>query len=432
MMNDGAQTWLLLLATFQYMFTGPSYEIFIQLATAWTLCPGRRVITRIYQIAEPLGHRAHDAYHRFFSDGAWNLAMLWKLLAKLSIDRLCRAGAIELSLDDTAFHKSGRKVDGAGWWRDAVRSTGQKVVHCFGLNLVVLTYCYTPAWGGEPLGLPIDMRLHRKGGASLLQLAEEMIGEVAGWFPEREFALCADGFYAPLAGASLPRTSLTSRMRRDAAIYQPLPPARGRRQRGRPRKKGQRLPTPAGLAAKEKSWRSLSVNIRGHVKTRRVAVHDVVWYAVCPDKPVRLVLCRDPEGKEEDDFFFTTDLEATAREVIERYGSRWSIEDTFKNTKQLLGAQDPQLWKPLGPERAAAFSLWLYSMIWLHYIQTRGAKPSWIPLPWYPQKKTPSFADALASLRRALWRERIFSNSENRPLPRKMIDTLVEALAYAA
>jgi hypothetical protein len=282
------------------------------------------------------------------------------------------------------------------------------------------------------LGLPINMRLHRKGQPTLLQLAAEMIHEVAGWFPDREFALCADGFFAPLAGAPLPRTSLTSRMRRDAAIYKPLAPMRSKRKRGRPRKKGQRLPTPAQLAVKEKSWRSVTVNIRGKQKSRLVAVYDVVWYAVFPKKAVRLVICRDHEAKEEDDFLFTTDLDATAREVIERYGARWSIEDTFKNTKQLLGGQEPQLWKPLGPERAAAFSLWLYSMIWLHYIKRRGTKPTWIRVPWYPKKKTPSFADALASLRRDLWREKIFSNFEAGPLPRKIIDNLVQTLAYAA
>ncbi len=313
-----------------------------------------------------------------------------------------------------------------------MRSTGQKTVHCFGLNLVVLTFCHTPPWGGEPLGLPINMRLHRKGGASLLQLAAEMMREVAGWFPEQEWALCADGFYAPLAGASLPRAALTSRMRRDAAIYTPLAAQRGKRKKGRPRKKGNRLPTPMQRAAKEKSWQSLTVHIRGKQKTRLVAVYDVVWYAVCPNNPVRLVICRDPQAKERDDFFFTTDLNTTARDVIERYGSRWSIEDTFKNTKQLLGGADPQLWRPLGPERAAAFSLWLYSLVWLHHLKRRGAKPTWIPLPWYPKKNTPSFADALASLRRDLWRDRIYSTSEQGPLPRKMIDNLVETLAYAA
>jgi hypothetical protein len=100
-------------------------------------------------------------------------------------------------------------------------------------RILLLTVCVQPPWGGEPLGLPINLRLHRKGQATLLELAEEMVREVSGWFPDRTFALCADGFYAPLAGADLPRTSFTSRMRSDAALYRPAPPRRPR-QRGAP------------------------------------------------------------------------------------------------------------------------------------------------------------------------------------------------------
>jgi hypothetical protein len=43
---------------------------------------------------------------------------------------------------------------------------------------------------------------------------------------------------------------------------------------------------------------------------------------------------------------------------------RWSIEDTFKNTKQSLSSEEPQTWKGQWPERAAVISLWLYSMVW--------------------------------------------------------------------
>ena len=52
-------------------------------------------------------------------------------------------------------------------------------------------------------------------------------------------------------------------------------------------------------------------------------------------------------------------------QVIEQYAGRWSIEDTFKNVKQHLAGHTPQSWKHKGPERTAAFSLWLYSLVWL-------------------------------------------------------------------
>jgi hypothetical protein len=62
---------------------------------------------------------------------------VWKVVAQLMVTALCETGVIRMDLDDTTFHKSGRKIVGASWWRDAVRSTGTKVVHCFGLNVIV-------------------------------------------------------------------------------------------------------------------------------------------------------------------------------------------------------------------------------------------------------------------------------------------------------
>lgn len=430
-MTGSAEEWRLLLEGFATVFCHPSFMLFTRLATAWTMCPGRHTLTRVYQIAEPSQDKAHDAYHRFLREGSWRMGALWELVAKLLVNAFYPRDDILADLDDTVFHKTGRKVAQAAWWRDAVRSTGQRVVHCFGLNLVLLTLRVKAPWGGEPLGLPVNMRLHRKKGPTLLDLAEEMAREFAGWFPDRGIQLAADGFYAPLAGRAMPRLHLTSRMRRDAAIYEPAPKRR-KGKRGRPRKRGRRLPPPEQLAGTKHGWSKVSVNIRGKPAMRLVLVRDVLWYAVCPERPVRLVISRAPDGSEQDDFFFTTDLSTTAQIVIGSYAGRWSIEDTFRNVKQLLGGQDPQTWKDQGPERAAAFSFWMYSIVWVWYVQTYGCRRSWIPLPWYPEKRSPSFADALAALRRSLWTERLFAHSDKHSLQRKMTTVIINVLATAA
>jgi hypothetical protein len=132
---------------------------------------------------------------------------LWRLLAQLLVATFYPQGDIPLDLDVTLFHKSGHKNQSAAWWRDALRSTGKKVVHGFGLNLVLLTLAVTPLgvpWGGEPLGLPINLRLHRKHGTGLLELAQEIIEDLGQWLPEPCFAVCADGFYAPWPAGACP------------------------------------------------------------------------------------------------------------------------------------------------------------------------------------------------------------------------------------
>lgn len=430
-MTGGADAWSALLALFLECFHQPTAQVFCRLAIGWVLCPGRHTLTRVYPLAEPQSQKAHDAYHRFFRAGAWCMAQLWERLARRLVERFHPQGVIPLTLDDTTFHKTGRKVDGAGWWRDAVRSTGQTLVRCFGLNLVVLCVRIDPPWGGEPLSLPINARLHRKGQETLLDQSEAMMREVAGWFPERRLHLSADGFYATLAGRALPSAHLTSRMRSDAALYAP-PPRRRPHQKGRSRKKGRRLPSPKQMAQRRQGWQRVTVVMRGKPRSRLLLSLDVLWYAVSPNTLVRLVISRDPEGHEEDDLFFTTDLNAAPSSVVGDYAGRWSIEDTFRNVKQSLGAENPQCWKGPGPERAAAFSFWIYSAVWLWYLETQKMRCSWIPRPWYPQKTTPSFADALACLRRALWHERLFVNSEKIPLPAKIATTLINVLAMAA
>jgi len=68
--------WLELLAAFIPGFTAASLPLFVQIATSWVLCPGRRTITRMYALIDPRERRAHDAYHRFFRVGAWSHSRL--------------------------------------------------------------------------------------------------------------------------------------------------------------------------------------------------------------------------------------------------------------------------------------------------------------------------------------------------------------------
>ena len=260
-MSRAANAWDLLLAVFAQAFTQPSFALFDDLVCAWVLCPGRRTVTRMIRVMDPAGRRCHDAYHRFLRAGAWSTVVVWELLVISLVDRLSPEGKLQVDLDDTLFHKTGRKVEGAGIFRDAVRSRAKSVVYALGLNLVVLTLRIRPPWGGEPLGLPINARLYRKRGPSHLDLGEAMIREIANWLPSRSFALACDGAYASLAGRSLPRTHVTSRIRRDAALYDPPPPrqrdsgaVRARRASGYPARS--RSPVGAGRDGYALPWRN--------------------------------------------------------------------------------------------------------------------------------------------------------------------------------
>jgi hypothetical protein len=428
-MATTTSAWTSLIQQFLPFFTQPAGVIFARLILGWILCPVRRTVTGMLPFADPLGEHAHDAFHRILPHARWSMAKLWQKLAKILIQAFCRNGIITLALDDTLFHHSGRKINGAGWWRDAVRSTKSKTVYAWGLNLVVLTLQIQPPWGGEPLGLPINMRLHRKNQASLIDLAEQMIKEVIQWFPKRQFCAVGDGFYATLAGKELV-AAIISRIQCNAEIYDsPVKPRK--KGPGRPRKKGKRLLCPEKMAHYVRDWQKVRVRERGKIKTRLVYARKVIWYRVS-HQPILLVISRDPQGKEKDDFLFTTDVAMDPAELLACYADRWAIEDTFKNTKQLLGGQHPQTFKDKGPERAAGLSLWLYSMVWLWYLMQKTNKRYFVIQPWNPLKSMPSFADALSCLRRELWRERIKCMFGVSAVHDKKFEFLLEALAPVA
>jgi len=193
------------------------------------------------------------------------------------------------------------------------------------------------------------------------------------------------------------------------------------------------------LSRQVKSFQRLKTIERGRIRYRLVYTQVVIWYKVSPD-PILLVISRDPQGKEKDKFLFSTDVAAKSAEVIGGFAGRWSIEETFKNTKQYLGAEQPQSWKGVGPERALGFAerraavigLWLYSAVWLWYLQGAPKRNVLRIVAWYPAKSQPSFQDALAALRRVLWRGRINCMFGKHSVPTRITEFLIDALAPAA
>jgi hypothetical protein len=421
-------TWSQLINHFFPVFTAPTAEIFAALAAGWVLCTARRTVTGITRFTSLFIDRPHDAFHRFFSCASWSVSELWCMLATLLVKKLYPSGIIHLDLDDTLFHRPGRKVSGASKWRDPVRSE-KMLVFARGLNLVIVTLRVYPPWGGSPIGLPVNMRLRFKEGPSHIDHAQSMLVEITSWLPNRRFICHCDGFYTALIDRDMPGVDIISRMRKDAIIFE-LPPKEKPR-RGRKRVRGEILPKPKVLAEKIRDFTIVSTIERGQKRKRLVWARQVIWYHVSK-KPVMLVISRDPKGREKDDFFVTTDLSLKPAQIVGQFVGRWSIEVTFKSTKQILGGQQPQSYKRKGPERAAAMSFWLYSIVWLWFLENRRLWRTLPRLPWYRQKRRPSFADALAALRQQLWKERINCMFDNHVGFENIPKSIITALAYAA
>lgn len=425
--------WQSFLHTFATCFTAPSRRLFDHLLTAWVLCPGHHTLTRLWSVMPAEERHSYGAYARFIRLGRWAMVNLWEDLLHHLLANLVPEGVITILLDDTLIHKSGRKIEGSGWFRDAVRSSARQVVLSRGLNIVVMSLRILPLWGGEPLALPILVSLHRKGAATLIELAAEMVFQLESWLPQRSFLLVADGAYAPLLRHHFPRTAVITRLRRDAALYA-LAPQRRPGQLGRPRLKGERLPNPSQIAALASDWCRSQLRLRDQVVERRLISRHLLWYQTSSSRPLRLVVVRDPHGLQHDDFFISSDTSINPSDIATAYYDRWPIEVCFRDIKQSLGAQDPHSWVGQGPQRIASLACFTYSAVWSCFLQRypHGLLSNWPHRPWYTHKNTPAFADALAALRYDLWSSRVFANSHPQPLTPENASDFLYVLALAA
>jgi hypothetical protein len=369
-------------------FTLPSFHTHCQLVLGWVMCLGQHRLGRVADTAHPQTLRDHsrrhglDTTYNFFERSAWAVTGLGYHVAVLLLTRLQLFGTITLVVDDTLAHKRGKHVWGIGWFRDAVASTRKRTATASGHNWVVIAVAVCLPFTNAPiLALPLLARLHRPGKAqrSCPLLARDLLAEALAWFPGRRFTLVADGAYASKALlADLDeRVTFVGRLRGDAAVHDPRVPKAKPGRRGRKAQKGPRLPSPKEAAAKADRkrsatgdwvWREVTVTAYGEQRVLQALAYPVVWPRVLGLRPVQVVVVRDPAGKLDDAYLFTTDLRADVGWVITQFAWRWSIEVLFRASKQVLDIEAPQHYSQEAVEKVAPWVWSLQSVVMVWYL----------------------------------------------------------------
>jgi hypothetical protein len=144
------------------------------------------------------------------------------------------------------------------------------------------------------------------------------------------------------------------------------------RHRGHPAWKGPRLGTPAQIAATV-TWITTTAACYGQVRQVLLAEVRCLWWGSLHRTPVRLVLVRDPAGVRPDLALITTDLASPAEQIVARYADRWSIEQTIKDGKDLLGVGNAQNRLKRAVERTAPFMFLTLTILICWYARTGDA-----------------------------------------------------------
>jgi hypothetical protein len=441
-----------LLAPFAPCFSRRVWPHALVLVVGTLLAPGRRTVTAALRAMGLDRCRRFERYHRVLNRDRWSGVAVSRTLLRLLIATFAPDGPLVLGIDETIERRRGAKIAAKGIYRDPVRSSHSHFVKASGLRWVCLMLLVPIPWAARTWALPFLSalapserynRAHGRRHKALTDWARQLLLVVRRWWPDRPLIAVADSTYAALEflaacqSWSHPVTVVT-RLRLDAALYMPAPP-RHPRQRGRPRLKGPRLPTPATAAADPQThWTPLTVAHwygRGE-RAVEVASATAVWYHTgLPPVPLRWVLIRDPQERFDTQALLCTDLTAPPDQIVAWFVQRWQLEATFEEARRHLGVETQRQWSDLAIQRTTPALLGLFSLVTLlahpHLATAAGVRRA----AWY-HKSLPTFADALALVRRQLWHGILSCTSRGTAdmveVPRPVLERLTHALCYAA
>ena len=200
------------------------------------LAPGKRTVTAALRVLGLAQEPHFQRYHRVLNRARWSSLAVARVLLGLVVETFVATGPVVIGIDDTLERRRGAKIKAKGIYRDPVRSSRSHMVKASGLRwLCAMVWAEIP-WAGRVWALPFltalcpSERYHQQRGQRhkpLPEWAGQLIGLIQRWLPGREVIMVADSSYAVIEllkqVSDMPDVSLITRLRLDAALYDPAP-----------------------------------------------------------------------------------------------------------------------------------------------------------------------------------------------------------------
>jgi hypothetical protein len=417
------------------------------------LTPGKRTVTAALRVMGLKDECEFSLFHQVLNRAAWSSLAVAKCLLDLLITLIYPSDVpLVFGIDETIERRWGEKITARGIYRDPVRSSDSHFVKASGLRWISLMLLTPIPWAQRIWALPVmtaiapSERYYETRGRkpkTLTERAQQMIKQLRRWLPKRALVIVGDNSYAALDLLAACQTladpvTMVTRLRMDAALYEPAPPYAGM---GRPRRKGVRLPTPqAYLDDPDTQWTMVEVRwYDGQVHEMELASATAIWFHYGkPVVPIRWVLVRDPLDEYETICLLCTDQTIAPLQIVEWFVMRWQVEVTYEEARRHLGVETQRQWSDKAIARTTPALLGLFAWITLvaHVFHLSGQPVIVRQSAWYT-KSLPTFSDALALVRYQLWFTLpTFQTSGETPdlikVSPPFLASLVETLCYAA
>ena len=422
------------------------------LAIGAILCIGKRTVTSALKVMGLKDEDHFTNYHRVLNRAKWDALNGAKILLGLIFGLIPFGSPLIIAIDETIERRKGKKIKAKGVYRDAVRSSEKKVVHCFGLKWISMMAIIPLPWSNRPWGLPFFTALapsktynesQNKRHKTTVDWACQMIKQVRRWFPNHPIVLVGDGAYAAvkllLCCVGLPTpVSLVSRLRLDARLYDDPPPEQPGKPGPKP-KKGDKQPSlKERIEDQSTKWISITIDWYDGIKYDIEIFSGIsLWYTSGFNPvPIKWVVVRDPAGKLRTEAFFSTDLDASEKQILTWFVLRWNIEVTFEELRAHLGVETQRQWSDLAIARTTPALFGMFSIVVLMALELLKSKSITIlNCAWY-KKSDATFSDVIALVRRDIWCSRNYNNSSNASDSTyshdDFLETLLDLVCYAA
>jgi hypothetical protein len=206
------------------------------------LAPGARTVSSALRAMGLDQEKRFHRYHRVLSRASWSSREASRVLLGVLLEAFVGKGPLILGIDETLERRYGKKIAARGVYRDPVRSTHETFVKSSGLRWVCVMLLVEVPWASRVWALPFlsalapSERYAAKRGRRHKKITEwawQLLLLVRRWHLQREIVAVADRAYASLKllescrKLRKPITFIT-RLRLDAALYEPAPPRRPR------------------------------------------------------------------------------------------------------------------------------------------------------------------------------------------------------------
>jgi Transposase DDE domain len=353
-----------------------------------------------------------------------------------------RSKRIKLTLDDTPSQRYGPCVEGAGVHHNPTPGPSNQPF-LYGHVFVTMAWAVEhPEWGTISLPVRSELYVRRKDMAKIpaerkwgfrtkIEQAVELINWAGKMLDRQGKSIWwgVDGGYANrevIQAAKQGCMTLVGRLRKDARLRS-LPEPQPAGKRGRKPIYGKEVVSLAKRAGHRQGWQQEEMVLYGVKVMKTYKTFLATWRPA--GGVIRVVLVKEDNGWLA---FFCTDAEATAAEILSMVADRNSLEQTFKDVKEVWGAGQQQLRNLHANIGAWHLNLWAYTMVELwawekpeeELVDRRRS-------PWDDEPRRPSHADRRKALLRQALRQQ-FQKALNDPEPEEKLQEFAELLMQLA